>query len=493
MSAIHAKLVNVYVLDSGILTSHNEFPKGRAIYGKNIRNPRKPPIDCDGHGTHVAATAVGKLSGVASNGRAISVKILNCSGRGSCSNVLSALEWVAEDSTRRRDMYGERSVAIMSIGSRSSDCAPTLEAAKVLWDSGVFIAAAAGNDRGDACQTYPARSTSTFAVGAFDIKDRMYFRNNVGPCVDIFAPGVRILAGWGANSTSELRRKSGSSMAAPIVAAIAAVILGVEPNMTSDEVKEVITSSSTKGKMYDPSGTSLLTGVTNEMVFAPWSKLFEELQMDEPEGTTVEHGEEIGSSVPNDSYWNSSTSYAAFFVNLHPRTRPAMLFSAERIKRSLSQVSGIRDSAILPRLQAGQDGNPDSNEPTMIRLVFYVPMMASLVETYRSRILRAATSGDLRRRSNETISFDSPVQNAFRRNISVPAARAAVLGNDRQRAVWHSIGEWIKLVLLGAGSVAAALFLFGGLLLIRKSLRSLRSTSPSVTKGTCYPTTEMNC
>lgn len=94
-SASTGKGVTVYVLDSGARMTHQEFT-GRISSGFDFVDEDEDASDCDGHGSHVAATAAGKGVGLAKDADIVAVRILDCNGDGSVSDTVAALDWVAE-------------------------------------------------------------------------------------------------------------------------------------------------------------------------------------------------------------------------------------------------------------------------------------------------------------------------------------------------------------------------------------------------------------
>ncbi|HEX5997747.1 MAG TPA: S8 family serine peptidase, partial [Jiangellales bacterium] len=102
--------VNIYIIDTGIRTSHTDFG-GRAVDGYDAIDGALPASDCNGHGTHVAGTAGGTTYGVAKQARLIAVRVLNCSGSGTWAQVIAGINWVTADHDP-----GELAVANMSLG-----------------------------------------------------------------------------------------------------------------------------------------------------------------------------------------------------------------------------------------------------------------------------------------------------------------------------------------------------------------------------------------
>jgi subtilisin family serine protease len=220
--------VTAYVIDTGIRYDHVEFG-GRASLGTDTATPGGDGGDCNGHGTHVAGTIGGATYGVAKEVALKSVRVLGCDGSGTYSGVISGVDWVTADHDP-----GEAAVANMSLGGGPS---AALDAAlrRSIAD-GVSYTLAAGNGRAsffgstaqDACRTSPARVTEAMTIGATDTADRKASFSNYGRCVDWFAPGVGILSASNVSDTATAAL-TGTSMAAPHTAGVAALYLQSNP------------------------------------------------------------------------------------------------------------------------------------------------------------------------------------------------------------------------------------------------------------------------
>jgi len=208
--------VNIYVVDTGIRSSHVEF-SGRVASGYTAINDGNGTLDCNGHGTHVAGIAAGTSYGVAKAATLVPVRVLGCDGQGTLSGVLSGLDWIA-----RNAAPGAPSVVNMSLGGLASD---TLDAAvQSLISRGITVVVAAGNEASDACLYSPARVPAAITVAASSRVDQFASFSNSGGCVDLVAPGSEIKSAV-SSSNSATAIYSGTSMAAPHAAGSVASLM----------------------------------------------------------------------------------------------------------------------------------------------------------------------------------------------------------------------------------------------------------------------------
>ena len=228
--------VNVYIVDTGVYTTHSEFT-GRLSSGFTSIIDGNGTNDCNGHGTHVAGTTAGTTYGIAKSATVIPVRVLDCIGSGTTSGVIAGLDWIVGHHTA-----GTPAVANMSLGGGASAALDT--AVQNVINDGVVMAVAAGNDGLNACNYSPARAVNAITVGSTTTTDARSTFSNTGTCVDIFAPGSSITSSWIGNTTS-ISTISGTSMAAPHVAGVAAVLLGRFPSSTTAEVGAMLRTSAT--------------------------------------------------------------------------------------------------------------------------------------------------------------------------------------------------------------------------------------------------------
>ena len=228
--------VNVYVIDTGIRATHTEFG-GRAALNFTSINDGNGANDCNGHGTHVAGTIGGATWGVAKSVQLHSIRVLDCNGSGSTSGVIAGVDWV----TANRALPA---VANMSLGGGANQALD--DAVQRSINMGVVYTIAAGNNNTDACTQSPARTPAAITVGATTSSDARASFSNFGRCVDMFSPGSGITSAWSTSDTAT-NTISGTSMASPHVAGVAALYLQTNPGATPATVTYALESMMTYG------------------------------------------------------------------------------------------------------------------------------------------------------------------------------------------------------------------------------------------------------
>lgn len=246
----------IFVVDTGVDKNNIDFGR-RVVSGfDSITAGGDGSGDCNGHGTHVAGTVGGSTYGVAKAVTIVPVRVLDCDGRGSLSSVVAGLEWVAS-----QHQSGQRDVVNMSLGGQAMS---TLDAAvSTLVSNGITVVVAAMNDDVDACNASPARVAAAITVAASDRNDTRAVFSNFGSCVDVFAPGVEILSTY-IGSTTATASLSGTSMAAPHVAGLAALLLQLYGTLSPSDVAAVIATKATSGALLNAG-----TGSPNRLAFVP--------------------------------------------------------------------------------------------------------------------------------------------------------------------------------------------------------------------------------
>ncbi|KAG4258714.1 hypothetical protein FPRO04_11914 [Fusarium proliferatum] len=221
----------VYILDSGIRTTHKEFG-GRALWGT----------------TSLVALLIqtSLATGHMLLALMYAVKVIDKDGLSSMSTILQGLQWAVNHAKSRG--ITKKSIINASLGGPYTKIGN--DAVKAATDLGITIVVAAGNDGTDAANYSPASAPSAITVGAIDSTSYRTLWSNYGQAVDIFAPGSDILSAGHMSDSSSLYM-SGTSMAAPHVAGLAAYFMAKEGLRGSSAVtKRIIGAADTSGVYY---------------------------------------------------------------------------------------------------------------------------------------------------------------------------------------------------------------------------------------------------
>ncbi|HEY0154758.1 MAG TPA: S8 family serine peptidase [Longimicrobium sp.] len=245
--------VTAYIIDTGIDRAHAEFG-GRALAGFDAFTDGQNSNDCNGHGTHVAGTVGGANYGVAKGVTLVAVRVLDCGGSGAWSGVVAGIDWAAAN-----HVAGTPATANMSLGGGASTVVD--DAVKRLIADGVATAVAAGNGNilgmaQNACNYSPARVPEAITIGATTTTDTKASYSNYGSCVDFFAPGSGITSSWIGAGNTETNTISGTSMATPHVAGVAALYLQSNPLSTPQQVRDALFAATTKSVVKSANTTN---------------------------------------------------------------------------------------------------------------------------------------------------------------------------------------------------------------------------------------------
>ncbi len=242
-----ASNVYAYIIDTGLDSDHSQFG-GRAsnVYDSVGGNGE----DCNGHGTHVAGTVGGSTYGVAKSVKLRGVRVLNCSGSGSTSGVIAGIDYV-------RNNHVKPAVANLSLGGSYSSSTNT--AVTNLSNAGVFVAVAAGNSNANACNYSPASAPVVTTVAATTSTDTRASYSNYGSCIDIYAPGSSITSAWYGGGTKSI---SGTSMASPHVAGVAALYKATYGDASQSTIDSWLKNNATNGVVK-----SNRSGTVNKLLY----------------------------------------------------------------------------------------------------------------------------------------------------------------------------------------------------------------------------------
>ncbi|WP_420130006.1 S8 family serine peptidase [Longimicrobium sp.] len=290
--------VHAYIIDTGIKTGHTQFT-GRMGNGFDAVTSGGTANDCNGHGTHVAGTVGGTTYGVAKGVTLHAVRVLDCAGSGTDAGVVAGMDWVANNRVLP-------AVANMSLGGGASQAID--DAVNRMHNRGVTVVVAAGNENQNACNVSPSRAPNAITVGSTTNTDARSSFSNWGSCVDVFAPGSNITSAW-YTTTSATNTISGTSMASPHVAGVAALYLQGATGALPSAVANAIITTATTGKV-----TSAGTGSPNRLLFS----LLTGTTTPPTGGTFTYTGSVSGSGVS--SFQPGTSGYASTASGTHSAT-----------------------------------------------------------------------------------------------------------------------------------------------------------------------------
>jgi thermitase len=231
----------ISIVDTGVDYTHPDLA-AKVTYGYDFVNWDTDPIDDHGHGTHCAgiASAVTNnrlgIAGVSWDSQIMPFKVLNSEGRGYYSAVANGIIYSA--------LWGSDVISLSLGGPCYSQ---TLEdAVNYAYERGCLIVAAAGNS-GDNTLLYPAACNNVMGVAATNRNDERASFSSYGAHITISAPGVGI---YSTITNDRYAFGSGTSMATPHIAGLAALVWSKKPDLTNYEVRGVI--EQTADDLYSP-------------------------------------------------------------------------------------------------------------------------------------------------------------------------------------------------------------------------------------------------
>lgn len=271
---VRGKGVVVAIIDTGVDYRHEALGKGfgeglKVAGGYDFVNGDADPMDDHGHGTHVAGIVAGKVApvlGVAPEATLLAYKVLDAEGKGEASAILAAIERTM-DPDGDGDLSDRADVANVSLGGPRQPDDPMVAAVERASAAGVVFTVSAGNNYSNGSIGTPGIAPSAITVAALDRDDRRAFFSSRGPVggfwyakPEVGAPGVGIVSAK--RGTSGVITASGTSMAAPHIAGVAALLIEKHRGWTPAEVKAAIVSTAKPAftNQTDPAKTILGAG-----------------------------------------------------------------------------------------------------------------------------------------------------------------------------------------------------------------------------------------
>jgi len=346
--------VRVFIIDTGIRYEHVDFG-GRAVFGFDAFGGNGS--DGNGHGTHVAGTVGGTTWGVAKGVTLVAVRVLDNNGSGSVSSVVAGIDWVT------RNKGSQPAVANLSLGGGASTTIDN--AVENAVRAGVTMVVAAGNSNANACNYSPARATNAITVGSTTSTDTRSSFSNFGSCLDLFAPGTSITSAWHTSNTA-ITTISGTSMAAPHVAGVAALYMAANPSSSPAQVDNALKSTATANVVG-----SAGTGSPNRLLYTA------------PSGSTTPTPSSVlavnPSSLSFGSITTSSTNTQSYTLTGSNLTANVTIAAPSGFQVSTSSSSGFANSISVA---------PSSGS---VNRLIYVRFAPTVAQSYSGNINHSST------------------------------------------------------------------------------------------------------
>lgn len=226
--------IEIAIVDTGVDLDHPEL-RNRLVEGYNVLNENNAPDDDNGHGTHVAGIIASEtnnqegIAGMTWFNKIMPVKAMGAKGYGTTFDIAKGIVWAVDHGA---------DIINLSLGNYQPSKVLE-EAVQYAYSRNVVMVSAAGND-GSSQPTYPSAYPEVMSVAAVDYDGRRASFSNYGDYIDIAAPGVYIPSTYFNNQYAAL---SGTSMAAPHVAGLAALIKSANPELTNTQIMNIIKHS----------------------------------------------------------------------------------------------------------------------------------------------------------------------------------------------------------------------------------------------------------
>ncbi|KAJ1516833.1 hypothetical protein HMI55_001285 [Coelomomyces lativittatus] len=215
--------VNVYILDSGLLSQHPGFPRKNAkvIWSKDGGTEDG---DCEGHGSHLAGIVAGDVCGVAKEAQVKMLRIMDCDSNFNTMDLISALRFLQKNIVKP-------AVINFSFGSgKEMDSRKYIKEIRQIMNTitvtmEVPIIVSSGNNDSQDCDIIYENVKDLIVVGSASRKQKRSFFSNYGECVDLYGPGEDV---WSHSNTTRgelYAKRSGSSQAAPFVTGVSALLM----------------------------------------------------------------------------------------------------------------------------------------------------------------------------------------------------------------------------------------------------------------------------
>ncbi len=354
--------VRIYIADTGVQANHPDLA-GRVLPGFDTFGQGLSATDCHGHGTHVSGTAAGTQFGVAKQALIVPVRVLGCSGSGSYSGLITALDWIVANHPA-----GTPGIVSMSLGGPKSLAVNA--ALERVTAAGILTVVAAGNSNADACQVSPASTANAITVGASTNTDARASFSNWGECTDIFAPGAAITSDNAKDFSAPLTW-NGTSMATPHVSGAAALYLAKNPTATPAQVTAVLKQNGQAGVISNsltPNGNILLnTSFLNSAESAPIV------------GVPTAPATPVASSIGKDSFalnWVAPADNGSPIVGYKVEFRSAATatWSSLSTTETFAQIAGLEPSTgYQARVSAVNAVGASAPSPTIVLTTLGLP------------------------------------------------------------------------------------------------------------------------